>query len=356
MPAGGPIIDVPEIDVLINGSPVSAAALRYVGEVEVDDSVEWPSMFSFVMFGSDAQDQDLPWVDNSLFSVGNAVEIKMGWAGAGNMTSLIAGEITALEPDFVSGLPFLKVRGYDRRHRLQRGRKTRTFLQKKDSDIASQIGGEAGLSVQAIDSGATLDYALQANQTDWEFLCERARLIRYEVAVSDKTLLFRPVGNDQTEILSLVWGNDLIEFRPRLSLSGQATEVKVQSWSVKDKKAVLGDSGAGDETSTMGGRSSGAAIANSAFGDAIDVVTDQPVEAQAEADQLAKARFNDLILDLITGEGLCPGNPALRAGKVIKIGGIGQRFGGSYYVTSAIHRVSPQRGYLTEFAVRRNAS
>jgi uncharacterized protein len=357
MPATAPQIAVPEIDVLINGSPVSAAVLRSVGEVEVDDSVELPSMFSLVMFGYEAQEQNLPWVDNDLFSVGNSVEIKMGWAGASNMTSLIAGEITALEPDFLtSGLPVLKVRGYDRRHRLQRGRKTRTFLQKKDSDVASQIGGEAGLSVRATDSGVSLDYVLQANQTDWEFLCERARLIHYEVVVSDKTLLFRPVGNNQTEILTLDWGNDLIEFHPRLSLAGQATEVKVQSWSVKDKKALMGDSKAGDETSTMGGQSSGAAITKGAFGDAVDVVTDQPVEAQAEADQLAKARFNDLILDLVTGEGACGGNPALRAGKVIKIGGIGQRFGGSYYVTSATHRVSAQSGYLTEFAVRRNAS
>jgi Bacteriophage probable baseplate hub protein len=353
----GPNIGVPEVDVLINGSPVSAAVLGYVGEVTVDDSVEWPSMFSFVMFGSDVQDEDLPWVDNGLFSVGNAVEIKMGWAGAGNTTSLIAGEITALEPSFVfAGLPVLKVRGYDRRHRLQRGRKTRTFLEMTDSDIAAQIGGGAGLSVEGKPSGIVLDYVLQANQTDWEFLRERARLIRYEVVVSDKTLFFRPVGNDQTEILSLDFGRGgLFEFHPRLSLLGQATGVKVQSWSVNDKQALQGVSGAGDEVSTMGGQLSGAVIAESAFGDAIDVVTSQPVEAQAEADQLAKARFNDLILDLITGEGACAGNPALRAGKVIKIGGIGQRFGGQYYVTSAIHRIS-EGDYLTEFTVRRNAT
>ena len=350
----GPL--VPDFDVLINGSPVSAAVLSYVADVVVDDSVELPSMFSFVMTSSDAQEQGTPWVDNEdLFSVGNLVEIKMGESG--DLTSLITGEITALEPEFItSRLPLLKVRGYDRRHRLQRGRKTRTFLQKTDSDIAAQIGGEAGLSVQATDSGTSLDYVLQANQTDWEFLCERARLIGYEVMVDDKTLFFQPVGNDQSEILTLDMENGLLEFYPRLSSAGQATEVKVQGWSVKDKKAVLGDSKAGDEVSTMGGRSSGAEIAQSAFGDAIDVVSDQPVAAQAEADQIAKARFNELVLELVTGEGLCRGRTDIRAGKVIKIDGVGQRFGGSYYVTSAIHRYSPARGYVTEFEVRRNAS
>jgi len=352
--SNGPL--VAEIDVLINGSPVSAAVLRYVEEVVVDDSVELRSMFVFAVTSSDAQEQDSPWVDNEdLFSVGNVVEIKMGEGGG--LTSLITGEITALEPEFVtSRIPLLKIRGYDRRHRLQRGRKTRTFLQKKDSDVAAQIGGEAGLSVQATDSGTSLDYVLQANQTDWEFLCERARLIRYEVVVNDKTLFFQPVGNDQSEILTLNMKNDLLEFSPRLSSAGQATEVKVQSWSVKDKKAVLGDSKTGDEVSTMGGQSSGAAIVQSAFGEAIDVVSDQPVGAQAEADQIAKARFNDLVLELVTGEGLCRGRTDIRAGKVIKIDGIGRRFGGPYYVTSAIHRYSPASGYVTEFMVRRNAS
>jgi Bacteriophage probable baseplate hub protein len=352
--SNGPV--VPEIDVLINGSPVSAAVLRYVEDVVVDDSVELPSMFAFAVTSSDAQEKDSPWVDNTdLFSVGNVVEIKM--SGGGSPTSLITGEITALEPEFVtSRIPMLTVRGYDRRHRLQRGRKTRTFLQKKDSDIAAQIGGEAGLSVQATDSGTSLDYVLQANQTDWDFLCERARLIRYQVVVNDKTLLFQPVGNDQSEVLTLDMKIDLLEFYPRLSSTGQATEVKVQSWSVKDKKAVLGDSKAGDEVSTMGGQSSGAAIAQSAFGDAVDVVSDRPVGAQAEADQIAKARFNALLLELVTGEGLCRGRTDIRAGKVIKIDGIGRRFGGPYYVTSAIHRYSPASGYLTEFIVRRNAS
>src|SRR6266516_1886897 len=97
--SNGPL--VPEIDVLINGSPVSAAVLRYVEDVVVDDSVELPSMFAFAVTSSDAQGQDSPWVDNEdLLSIGNVVEIKMG--GGGELTKLIAGEITALEPEFVT--------------------------------------------------------------------------------------------------------------------------------------------------------------------------------------------------------------------------------------------------------------
>jgi len=133
----GPL--VPEIDVLINGARVPAKVLECLQEVAVEDSVELPSMFTFAISSWDAVHLNPSWVDDDRFSVGNVVDIRMGWGD--KLSSLIIGEITALEAEFTgSALPLLNVRGYDRRHRLQRGRKTRTFLQKKDSDIAAQIG------------------------------------------------------------------------------------------------------------------------------------------------------------------------------------------------------------------------
>jgi uncharacterized protein len=269
---------------------------------------------------------------------------------------LIVGEITALEPEFAADrLPVLNVQGYDFRLRLQKGQKTRTFRGMKDSAVAAQIGSEAGLNVQATETKGELDLT-QTNQTDWEFLNERASLIGYEVAVEGRTLFFRPVGNDKDEILTLDIKGDLMEFHPRLSSAGQVTEVWVQSWSMKEKKAVLGKSEDGREGSRMGGQMSGAEIGERAFGPVIEVIIDQPVEGQAEAQQIAQARFNSLSLDLIAGEGTCSGNTKIRAGKVIKIDGIGERFSGRYYVTSAIHRNSITNGYVTEFKVRRDAS
>src|SRR5262249_30253583 len=159
--------------------------------------------------------------------------------------------------------------------------------------------------------------------------------------------------NAQSEIFTLTMGDDLLEFYPRLSASGQVSEVTVRSWSPKDKKELVGQAKAGDEVSTMGGQVSGAALVEGTFGAAIELLSSSPVATQAEADQLAKARLNQLVLDLISGEGICWGRTDLRSGKVIKIAGIGQRFSGQYYVTAAVHRYSPQRGYQTHFTIRR---
>lgn len=273
----------------------------------------------------------------------------------------MSGEITGLEPELAADrLPSLTVRGYDCRHRLQRGCRTRSFVKKKDSDIAKQIADEAGLSAQVKDSQVLHDYVLQANQTDWEFLCERARRIEYEIMAEDKKLLFQPVANAESAVLALSLSrkslkDDLLEFYPRLTAMGQVSDAAVRGWNVKDKKEIVARAKAGGELAKMGGEKSGSQVAESAFGAAVEVFGTRPVMAQAEADQIAKARLNHLALGLISGEGVCFGRTDLRAGRVITIEGVGDRFSGRYYVTSAVHRYTPQRGYQTHFTVQRNA-
>lgn len=351
-------IALADFDVSVNGTPFSSTSLDYVMEIVVDQSVALPGMFTLLLASSDAQSQPVAWTnDASVFAIGDAIEIKLGYYN--NLASMIQGEVTALEAEFsASSLPCLRVRGYDRRHRLQRGRKTRSFLKQSDSDIASSLGSDAGLTVNATDTGVVHDYVLQANQTDWEFLCERASRIRYEVFVTDKTLYFRPAANDQGAVLTLDMQNEeeLLEFHPRLSSVAQATQVSLQGWSVKDKNKIIANAAPGDVVSAMGGSQAGADAVQSAFSAAAEVLTAYPVAAQAEADAIAKASLNEIALEYISGDGICLGKTDLSAGKVITITGIGSRFGGQYYVTSAVHRYTPARGYRTEFTVRRTAS
>jgi phage protein D len=346
---------VPSFEVLINGTALDALARGHITRITVDDSTELPSMFTLEMADSVGVDQLTTWIDDErLFTIGNTVNVQLGYPD--KVETLIQGEITGVEPEFVNGQTRLLVRGYDGRHRLQRGRQTRTFVQQKDSDIASQIAGEAGLTAQVEDSGTVHDYVLQPNQSDLDFLQSRARRIQYEVAVADKTLLFRPVGNAQSEIMTLSLADLLLEFYPRLVSGGQVSEVNVRSWSPKDKKELVGKAKVGDEVSTMGGQSSGGAISEDAFGATVALISELPVSSQSEADQIAKARLNALALGLITGDGCCWGRTDLRSGTVIKIDGVGERFSGQYYVTSALHRYQPLRGYRTHFSVRRSGA
>ena len=345
---------MPDAAILVNGSTLPNDAAGHLLEVTVDEDVAVPSMFLLRFAEGDDVADGFRWVDDAgLFSVGNAVEIRLGYFGA--LATLMKGEITALEPEFAADRrPSLTVRGYDRRHRLQRGRKTRTFLKEKDSAIAEQVGAAAGLSVNATDTAVTHEYVVQNNLTDLELLQERAALLDYEVVVEDKTLFFRPAGNSKDAVLTLTLYDDLTEFSPRLSTRGLVTGVVVRGWDPVKKEVIEGKAGGSDLVSRMGGAQSGAALVQAAFGEAALVEVEHPVMSQAEADAVARGVFNRNALELIVGDGACAGAPDLRAGTVIALHGLGARFSGAYYVTRAVHRFTVD-GYETRFQVRRTA-
>jgi uncharacterized protein len=345
----------PEFRVLVNDKEIPLGAKADLVAMDVLEDVDATAMFSFTLLSWDGVEMKVKWIDDELFKEGNALEAQIGYRDS--LQTLFKGEITGLEPEFPSGEPpTLTVRGYDRRHRLMRKRKTRSFLNMKDSDIANQIAGDAGLTPEVQDTQVRLNYVLQHNQTDLEFLEERVRRIGYEVVVIDRTLHFRPRRNNESEVLTLSREVELLEFHPRLTTVGQVQEITVRGWDPKEKKEFVARSAAGDESSLMQGTTSGPAKVDQAFGGTSGVSVDSPVQSQAEADQVAKGWFREMALNYISGQGVCIGQPALRAGTVVKIEGLGKRFSGLYYVTSTEHYYKPRTGYRTAFAVKRTAT
>ncbi|NTW02924.1 MAG: phage late control D family protein [Oscillochloris sp.] len=346
---------VPNFNVLVNGQALPKLAAQDILSVAVHEDVDTPGMFTLRMINWDMYGLKMTWSDDAIFALGSEVEVQLGYEGS--LKKLMLGEIVGLEPDFnVDEVPALTVRGYDVRQRLLRGTKTRSFVQVKDSDIASQIISAANLSAQVVDSKVKLDYVLQHNQTDLDFLHERARRIGYEVAIDDKTVLFRPFQNATGAVLTLDRvGGALLQFYPRMTSPTIVSEVTVQGWDPKQKKAIASKASAGSESGLMG-NISGTSAVKSAFGVSSATTVDQPVSSKAEADAIAKGRLNTIALDYIEGEGVCIGDASLRAGSVIAITGLGTRFSGNYYVVSTIHSYQPQRGYRTTFTVRRNAT
>src|SRR5262249_23026451 len=155
------------------------------------------------------------------------------------------------------------------------------------------------------------------------------------------------------------WGEpgdqELIRLALRLTTVNQASEIVVRGWNPKDKREIVGRAKVGDETTRMDGSQTAGDLAAAAFGQAHTVVVDHPIFSQSEADALARARFNQLSLRLVEGDGVCVGNPDVRAGEVIELKGLGRRFSGLYYVVGSNHTCGRQTGgYLTEFSVTRN--
>ncbi len=343
----------PEFSIQINGSDLPPAARGEVARILVEEGLDSAGTFAVEFNNWDQENQQVKWDNYELFQPGGEVEIKLGYAE--EVTTVMTGEITGLELSFSEQAgALLIVRGYDRLHRFRRGRRTKAYLEVKDSDVAEQIAGDLQLTPEVEDSGEIHPYLLQINQTDIDFLLARARTIGYELLVEDKTLKFRQVKNDRGKTVELDFLHGLRDFNAYLSTADQVSQVTVRGWDPQAKEALVGQAQSSDVTGTMQGAQVGPRVAEDLFGTRTLAVIEQPVSTQNEADLLAKGLLNEIALRYIVGEGTTVGNPEIRAGNVVELGGLGEQFSGLYYATHVSHVWDGQ--FVTHIQVRRNAS
>lgn len=333
-------------------------------EITVEESLHLPAMFTLVVHNSYFPTSNLleyqPWRYEKLFEVGN--KIRIGFISSTTQDEnfkeeiddyLIEGEITAIEVHFNerSEAPIV-IRGYDISHRLHRGRYNRSFLNMTDSDIVSKIAMEAGINIGRIDpSGEPHEYVFQENQTNMEFLRERAARIGFELFVQFNQINFcQPVS--QGEVLILRWLIDISSFSTRITSAEQVNEVEVRYWDYCNKK-LRAAKATSEKVITNTGNGAGS-ISSSRFNNSrpsIMTVVDKPTFNDRQAQIMAQSLCDELGGEFVYADAKAEGNPNIRPGRVIMLEKMGDRFSGKYYVTETRHNFN-RRTYTTHFSVR----
>ncbi|HEY3754481.1 MAG TPA: phage baseplate assembly protein V [Pseudonocardiaceae bacterium] len=357
------------------GTALSDAAAGRLVRVVVDTSLHLPGMFELTFV-----DDGTATLSSAGLTIGATVQVWGSGAGDPTGTRLIQGEVTSLEGRFEHLNRRMVVRGYDVTHRLQRVRRTRTFVNMTDADIAARIFREAGLTEVKVDTvGTTHDHIGQCDQTDWDFLGQRAAEIGYELVVSEGTLCFRKasgVSATTGQPVQLDFNVNLWSFRPRVTAGNLAPEVEVRVWDPLQSKVLThvvqsttgGASVTGQRPNTLGTTFTGGAgpagppaAPPPAVGDlgpapstTAHVVHDRPVAVGAAIDaageQTARAVAEHVASTFAEAEGEVDGSPKVQAGAAVAIGGVPDPFGGSWLVTAAHHIFDTnETGYVTRF-------
>jgi len=113
-----------QIYLKVGGTNVKPEMMDAIDSIEVDQSLLLPNMFSIRLRDSAQQ-----WINDDTFDFGKTVDIEVGPKEETETVTkgkLFTGEITAIEPEFDRHGATILVRGYDKSHRLHRGKKTRT--------------------------------------------------------------------------------------------------------------------------------------------------------------------------------------------------------------------------------------
>ena len=350
MPISSPNVLTPIFKIKINGSDASSDFMKQMTECLVENSLHLPDMCSIRV-----TDKDFKLIDESYLNEGTPIEVSAGINRQGNPQRIFKGEIIGLECDAAAhGVPTLMIRAFNKAHRLHQGRRTRTFLNVKDSDLAQRIAGEAGLSAEVDDTSAMYEHVLQCNQTNWEFLSLRAVRAGCRLYSDGDKLYFKKVSKSGTGEIAVKWGEELISFRPHTAATAQVNKVVVRGWDPTKKQEIVAQVTISSANSApQAGSSTKPETAAGAIGGSSSelVITDQPVYSQGEAQNIAQSVADAIAGDYLTAEGLCMGDPGLLPGKCLKVTNVGARFSGKYYVTATTHIYSPAEGYKTMFSV-----
>jgi phage protein D len=378
---------VPAFEIRIHGRKLPRDVLRDVMQVTYKDNVNEIDSFELTINNWDAEARDFKYVaiegrirkDDArarymgIFDPGAEAEICMGYAG--NLRLMMTGQVTTLEPNFpASGAPTLAVRGLNVLHQLRRKQYT-DFWPKDgisevlDSDIARDIGQKVDggkkrfplvirINQNARNAEPPEHYVMQKNEYDILFLLKRARRHGYVVAVEEvegqeeKQLYFGPspkIGapGELNVTYLLEWGKSLVQFKPTLTTARQIDSVTVCGWNRRAKQPIT-------QTVTRKdiGINADLGQIDPTVNQRQEVITDKPVYSAAQAKALACDILKDQLRNMVKGGGATVGLPDLRAGRKIFIGGLGNRFSGTYFVTDTTHTIGDS-GYQTTFNARR---
>ncbi len=342
-----------QASVEIDGTELAPDLVPALEQVVIDDHLHLPDTFVLSF-----RDLDRKVLSHAKLKIGSVVKISGTPLGGQLPEPLLTGEVTSIEAEYDPVGARAIVRGYDHSHRLHRGRRTETYRNVKDSDIAQQVARRAGIQVGTIDdSRTTHEHVSQANMSDWDFLRARAREIGFEVVVADGKLAFRKPtasssapgdGDFQSKNpLQLVFGQDLLEFRPRITSSEQVKEVKVRGWDPLKKQGVVGSAPAGTTSAKL---AVGPGDLAAKFGDPTYVAVDRPISSQNGVDAAAAAIAEQIGSAFAEADGIARGNPKLKAGVAVSVSVVSDEFAGGYTLTRTRH-VFDQDGYRTYLVV-----
>ncbi len=357
---------VPTFEVKLRGRPLGKDVVRDIVQVSYKDNLQEIDSFEITINNWDAGKRAYKYIDHDLFDPGKELELWMGYFGRDRLRLMIKGEITSLRPSFpAAGQPTLAISGLNLLHRLRTEQKSNAYEKMSDSQIATQIGARLSINVRTDQTAAAseekYEYVFQDNQYDIIFLMERARRVGYDLFVEEtgqngqsgqSQLYFGPSVDIKRVTYKLSYGKSLVEFQPELTTARQVSEVTVRGWDTKKKEPIEATAKRSDLATKGVGEKGRQQALEQSFKERKEVIADRPINSKEEAEKLARETLEHIAKDMLKGNGTTVGLPDLRAGGVVEIEGMGDRFSGRYFVISTTHAIN-DGGYTTHFECRR---
>jgi Rhs element Vgr protein len=305
------------------------------------NAVPWATL---VFADGDMPNNESPLSDGALFKPGAAINIRAGYA---NDDTLIFSGIVVRHGYKITGNNYsrLVIECRDAVCKMTLGRKSANFVNQTDSAIIEGLISEAGLSAEVDSTAITHKELVQYYCSDWDFMLARADFLGLLVNVAAGKVSVKAPAADDEAVLTLKWGDNLMELHADIDARSQWTAVQAQGWDPAQQALVQGASASAPTLNQQGDLDS-AALAGVASPDTV-LLQSSASSDSAVLDSWAKSVQLKAGLARVRGRLRFQGSAVALPGTLIALEGVGTRFNGNVFVSAVQHDIA-DGNWITE--------
>jgi uncharacterized protein involved in type VI secretion and phage assembly len=259
---------------------------------------------------------------------------------------LFEGETTAIEHerDGAEGR-IVRVRAYDRLHRLRKKQRARVAESSSVSKFLSDTVGEIGIDCEAAEAGPVRGLIVQYEQSDLDLVAALAADAGLFFFLDRGKLRLTSLAG-QGEAIDLKVGRELSVARATASAEAMRRGTATKAWDVLHTVVVDASvSVARQDAVDMHG------LDATSFGDVGKrTLFNRLANDAGEAEALAQADLDRSAARDVVIDATAMGTPEIRPGRLVNVQGMSQAVDGIYTVTVAEHSITEASGYLTAFS------
>jgi Rhs element Vgr protein len=320
------------VSLLSEGTEV--AGRMDIVSIEIVSAVNRITTATVVLADGDMPNLKFPLSDSATFTPGSAISIK---AGYGDSDSEIFSGVVIKHSLKISGEnnARLVIECRDKALAMTVGRKNGNYIDKKDSDIMTQlIGNYAGLTAAVTATTNQHKELVQFYCSDWDFMLARAEANGMLVTLDGGTVTVKAPEVSAQPTLTLTYGIDIIDFNAELDARTQYQSVQSTAWDLTN--LAISQQTAQPEALTSQGNITSETLAQVIGLANFSLQSGVPLDsgnltAWSKAQQLKSA------LARIRGYVSFQGSALIKTGQLIELKGVGDRFNGNVFVSGVQH-------------------
>ncbi|OYY71791.1 type VI secretion system tip protein VgrG [Sphingomonas sp. 28-63-12] len=327
---------IPFFEITVDGQPLDTS-IQLVS-IDVWSGVNKLPKAKLVMSDGSPADETFAISETSALIPGVAIVIKIGYGS--DRTQIFSGVIQRHGIEIAANGPSrLIIEATDKAMVMTLARQNAIFENMTDSAVWQKLISAAGLTANVKSTSTQHERIVQYYATSWDLLVTRAELNAMVVLVDGGTVSIAPPDTSTAPVLTLTYGQSILDLRADMDAATQLSDSAVQSfaWDPATQK-LLQSSTASASVATPGNITS--ATLAKVF--PVEQYLQQSAGAlvAGELTDWASAELTKSRLAKIRGQARFQGSALVKAGSMVTLAGLGDRFNGDAYVSGVHQRLS----------------